>query len=57
MVKAITQDIEARKTTKKLWNIKGSFRRLDFEENLSVARESLRETIDDLSLALLVLQV
>jgi hypothetical protein len=56
-VKNITQDIEASKATKKLWNIKGSFRRLAFERNLSEARALLRETIDDLSLALLAMQL
>lgn len=56
-VKDITQDIEENKTTRKLWNIKGPFRSIAFDEKLSVARASLRETIDDLSLALLALQL
>lgn len=55
-VRKVTEEIEANTAAKKLWKIRGAIRNLALEEFLSVTRVSLRETIDDLSLALLVLQ-
>jgi hypothetical protein len=56
-VKNIVQDIEARRANKRLRNLKNPFKSVALEEQLSVARASLRETVNDLSLALLVSQL
>lgn len=56
-VQAITQDIERYRSAGKLKSISGAFRSLSFDEKLSEARAALRETIDDLSFVLLVLQL
>lgn len=56
-VKTITQGIEETRFTGNLRNIKGTFKRFSLDEQLSETNISLRETIKDLSFALLVLQV
>jgi hypothetical protein len=56
-VKDIIQNVEASGTSRRLRNIKHALKRTALEEQLSVARASLRETINDLSLALLVSQL
>ena len=55
-VKSITQGIEETGSGN-LRNIKGTFKRFSIDERLSETNISLRETIKDLSFALLVLQV
>lgn len=56
-VKSVTQRIEESKSTGSLRSIKGTFKRFSIDEQLSETNISLRETIKDLSFALLVLQV
>lgn len=56
-VKDIIQNVEASGANGRLRRIKDTFKRTALKEQLSVARASLRETINDLSLALLVSQL
>ncbi|KAL4893160.1 hypothetical protein BDV59DRAFT_178540 [Aspergillus ambiguus] len=56
-VKDIIQNVEARKPNGRSRKVKDAFKRAALEEQLSAARASLRETINDLSLALLVSQL
>lgn len=56
-VKNITEEIEASKISQKLWKIKGALRSLALDEKLSAARTSLGETIRDLHIALIILQL
>jgi hypothetical protein len=56
-VKDIIQNVEASGANGRLRKFKDTFKRTALEGQLSAARESLRDTINDLSLALLVSQL
>ncbi|GAD95240.1 ankyrin repeat protein [Paecilomyces variotii No. 5] len=53
----IIEQIKGKKLTEKLWNFKNFRKTISYPERLSTVKESLRETTDYLSLALMALQL